>query len=243
MKSAMAISMHKAGSTIADKIFTEFFIEKGFSIDSIGSRVPKSPLSEAEVFMDYQKKMIFENIYYGIARGPYVENMPVINKLKVLLQVRDPRDCLVSAYFSFRESHRPPKDPRKLKAFMARREDLKNLDIDQFVLKAVGGFKYRMRVLSSIMSNHDDILVLKYESMTLDTEQWLRDISVFTDQPITPTLRNRIDSMANFQVAEEDQSKHKRQVTPGDHKRKLRPESVRKLSKKTSSRTRRVRVQ
>jgi hypothetical protein len=42
----MALSMHKAGSSIADLIFLDFCEERGYAIDRIFQLTKSSPLSE-----------------------------------------------------------------------------------------------------------------------------------------------------------------------------------------------------
>lgn len=231
-KSVISTSMHKAGSTIADSIIMDILAAKGMELDRIAIQVPKSHLSEAEIFKNYQSQMRETGVYYGIARGPYVSDMPVLEKLKVIVQVRDPRDCLTSAYFSFKESHVPPEDPEKRAAFMERRKKLENLDINEYVLSQAGDYKNRLRILRELVQRHDDVLVLTYEDMVERTEHWLGQIAYFVDQQITPVLRDKLGEKLNFSVRGEDVSKHKRQVSPGDHKRKLSESTIRKISHK-----------
>jgi hypothetical protein len=92
--------------------------------------------------------MRLQGVYYGMARGPYVRDMPIIGRLRTIVQVRDPRDCVTSAYFSFRESHRPPTDPEKLKAFQQRRETLKAMSIDEYAVRQAAQYLTRMQILS-----------------------------------------------------------------------------------------------
>lgn len=229
-KSVISISMHKAGSTIADSIIMDILEEKGMELDRISLQVPASPLPAPEIFKNYQKQMKEIGVYYGIARGPYVSDMPILNKLKVIVQVRDPRDCLTSAYFSFKESHVPPRDPEKLQAFMERRRKLEKLDINEYALTQAGSYKHRLSILRKIVERHDDIRVLKYEDMVEHTEQWLEQIAQFVHQPITPALRTKLGEKLDFSVDNENASKHKRQVSPGDHKRKLSESTVSKVT-------------
>jgi hypothetical protein len=231
MKSIMALSMHKAGSSIADRIIEDFCVLKGYEIDRIASRVPGSPLSEIEVYKSYQSQMKLENVYYGIARQPGVAEMQILPKLRIIAQVRDPRDCITSAFFSFRDSHVPPDDPDKLKAFLERREQLKLISIDDFALKEAPKYARRLEVLSDVITKHTDLLLLHYEEMVLDTANWMRKLSHFIEQPITPALLNRLGHKINFKVLGEDSKRHKRQVTPGDHKRKLQPVTIGLMNK------------
>lgn len=225
-KSVFCATMHKAGSTIADAILTDICRARGLKIDRISLQVPKSPLKEPEIFFGYQDSMVGEGVYYGVARGPYVKDMPAIYGLKTIIQVRDPRDCLTSAYFSFRESHVEPTDPEKRKAFLERRRKLQGLDIDEYACNQAGSYKFRMKVLQNIVENHDDVLVLTYEDMVTQTEAWLARVAEFVGQPVTRNLRTTLGRKIDFSAPEEDTARHKRQVSPGDHLRKLTPATI-----------------
>lgn len=229
-KSVISTSMHKAGSSIADSIITDILAAKGMELDRISLQVPASPLSAAEIYKNYQIHMKETGVYYGIARGPYVSDMPVLYRLKVIVQVRDPRDCLTSAYFSLKKSHVPPIDPEKLRQFMERRRKLETLDINEYVRQKADEYRNRLRILRELVQRHDDVLVLKYEDMVERTEQWLEQIALFVDQPITSALRTKLGEKVDFSVDKEDISKHKRQVSPGDHKRKLSEKTIREIS-------------
>ncbi|MBK0329305.1 sulfotransferase domain-containing protein [Rhodobacteraceae bacterium F11138] len=229
-KSLLALSMHKAGSTVASQILADFCREKGYEVDDISHRVPTSPLPEPEVFLNAQPEMQRPGVYFGMARGPYVKDMEIIPALKIVVQLRDPRDCITSAYFSFSKSHVPPEDPEKRKAFEARREKLKAMNIDQYARSQVKDYVNRMTILADILNGHEDALVLKYEEMVSDTSAWLNRIAIFLDQPVTDSLRARLGHKIDFSVDREDAARHKRQVTPGDHARKLAPETVAALN-------------
>jgi len=232
MKSVLAASMHKAGSTICDDILTDFFLEKGLNIDRISLSVPASPLPEGEVYKNYQSNMVLNNTYYGVARGVYVADMPILSKIKLIIQVRDPRDCITSAYFSFKTSHVSPKDPKKLAEFLERRKKLQSMEIDKYALSEVYRYITRMNVLRGLVESHNDALVLHYEEMVTNTDAWLEKISNFVDQPVTDQLLSRLGDKVNFSVDKEDENNHKRQVTPGDHKRKLKPETIEEMTER-----------
>ncbi len=231
MKSLISMSMHKAGSSIADIIIVDFCEAKGYALDRISKGVATSTLTEAQYYIKSQERMTPEGVYYGMARGPYVGRMEAIYDLRAIVQVRDPRDCITSAYFSFRESHVPPTDPAKLEQFERTREKLRATDIDAYAIENAAAYLQRMAVLDKILARHDDTLLLKYEDMVENSDQWLGQISEFLDQPLTAELRAGIDSKMNFKVGQEDPSKHKRQVRPGDHTRKLKPETIAKMNK------------
>ena len=226
MKSLISMSMHKAGSSIADIIIVNFCEAKGYVFDRISKSVSSSPLSEHDHYIQYQEKMTPSGVYYGMARGPYVRQMNVIYDMKAIVQVRDPRDCITSAFFSYRESHVPPTDPKKLDEFEKKRQELMALDIDTYAVNNSEGYRARMNVLDEILSKHDDCLLLKYEDMVERTDYWLEQIADFLEQPLTVDLRAQLGKRMSFNVESESPSKHKRQVKPGDHLRKLKPETI-----------------
>ncbi|THD76934.1 hypothetical protein E7681_03575 [Thalassobius vesicularis] len=230
MKSAISLSMHKAGSSVADRIFAEVFRARGYEIDQISFLVPKASVPEPEVYRQYQAQMKPDGVYYGIARHWGAHEMEILPSLRMIIQVRDPRDCLTSAYFSYKKSHRPPIDPESRKRFEMQRAELQEMSIDEFALKNAANYQMRLNLLSRHAREHPDVLVVTYEDMVQKTEAWLAQISEFIEQPITPELRQKIAEHIEFSVAEEDASSHKRQVTPGDHRRKLKPETIARIN-------------
>jgi len=232
MKSIMALSMHKAGSTVANYIFVEFLKEKGYAVDEISKQVLGSPLPETQIYMDYQSKMSLEGTYYGMARSPGAHKMDILKDMRLILQVRDPRDCITSSYFSMAASHRLPDDPEKKKAFLEQRSKAAETKIDDYASAAVSGYVERLKILQEIVDSHGDFLLLKYEDMVEDTPKWLNDVATFVDQDITPALREQIKRFINFNVPNEDANRHKRQVKPGDHLRKLQPDTIAAMNAK-----------
>ncbi|WP_036182038.1 sulfotransferase domain-containing protein [Palleronia rufa] len=226
MKSVIAVSMHKAGSSIADLIVTDFLREKGYRIDRVALRVMESPLQEPEFFAQYAPNMTPQDTYFGMARHPGTHDLDMFDRYRVVSQMRDPRDCIVSAYFSFRQSHIMPTDISKAQEFAAQRSRLATKDIDTYAMEAAPKYLARCTKMRRILTDCPDVLALTYESMVLDTEAWLNRMAEFVDQPLTEPLRARLGGKIHFAVDSEDPKRHKRQVRPGDHRRKLRPETI-----------------
>ena len=230
MKSLVALSMHKAGSTITDRILTRFCSAKGYEIDLLDYHLEASPLEPGDFLVGFEKSMRAEDVYYGIIRGPFGNRLTRLGEFRIIVQLRDPRDCITSAYFSFGKSHKPPEDPVKARAFHERRGLFLSVDIDTMTLQMVENYRIRMQVLADIIDVHEDVLVLKYEDMVLNTEHWLGQIAGFLDQPLTDELRRKLGDDIDFSIDSEDSSRHKRQVLPGDHTRKLKPETIARMN-------------
>lgn len=221
LKSVLALSMHKAGSSIADNIFTEICAARGYDIDRIALQVPSQPMPEPDFFHAYVPKMRESGAYYGMARDPASHDLAILPKLKLIVQVRDPRDCIVSAYFSYRQSHKAPSDPTKKAEHAARQAELQSVDITRFCLDWPPIYRDRMQIMGDILLAHDDILLLHYEQMVRTPDIWLDQVLAFLGQSRTPALMAALKPHMAFEVEQEDPGRHKRQVTPGDHRRKL----------------------
>ena len=230
MKSVMAVSMHKAGSTIADRIIAVIAAARGYRIDQLSRQLTASALAEPDFLEMQAPRMTTEGVYYGIARHPGSLTFSMLPKLRVIMQLRDPRDCLTSAYYSFSKSHVPPEDPEKRRAFEARRSKLRSMEIDEHVLQGAENYRRRMQGLANLAKTHPDLVILRYEDMVTDTDAWLQAIAKTLDQPLDDALRARLAPVADFSVAQEDPGQHKRQVTPGDHARKLKPDTIAALN-------------
>ena len=62
--------------------------------------------------------------------------------------------------------------------------------------------------------------------MVINFESWLDALIQGLELNVSSQLVDRIKREANFTFDREDIYSHKRQVTPGDHKRKLKPETI-----------------
>ena len=67
--------------------------------------------------------------------GGMIEGIPSLEKYKVILVTRDPRDILVSDYYSIAYSHSvPSKTGNKYDKFMSKRNKAREYTIDDFVI-------------------------------------------------------------------------------------------------------------
>ena len=75
-----------------------------------------------------------------------------------------------------------------------------------------------------------NVLETRYEDMIRDFPQWLDAVLGFCALSCNEATRASLIAESNgSEITKENKMKHKRQVTPGDHRRKLRPETIAKL--------------
>lgn len=226
MKSVATVSMPKAGSTVLDRYLDKILTVSGYKTRNVAGEAFKSPYPEDKYCVDSMSS-IQNGFYYGCFRGPYAKDIPTLNDLKVVLQVRNPLDCLVSAYFSFTISHALPPDPMKRRKFEERAERMRAQGIDAYCLSSINDYINRFETIGSIVNSHPDIKVLFYEDMVLENMNWQDEIFNFlgVDCVSLGDFQGQIGDM--FVVPKkENPGSHKRRVLPGDHLEKLNPETI-----------------
>lgn len=166
--------------------------------------------------------------YYGPI-GTY-RNIPDMENYRVVLQLRDPRDVLTSLYFSTAFSHAiiNPKVIRRRKEALA-------MDIDSYALRAADEYLPIYNRYCDSLLEKGSILFLRYEDMVSDFSGWLNQLSIHLgldgDTKTLKAIRNEVD----FSVQKEDKFSHRRQITPGDYLRKLRPATIQQLNERFGS--------
>jgi hypothetical protein len=174
--------------------------------------------------------------FYGPFRS-FNRGIPNIDDYKIFLVLRDPRDVVVSAYYSIYSHVMPLVEGKKQKQTRVnRRKKLGRQTVDEHVINKLGSDS---RFLDRYVEYHRELMgkpnvfFLKYEDMVTDFDPWLDRLLEFLELNVSPQLIEEIRASANFKVSKEDIYKHKRQVTPGDHKRKLKAETIDILNKNT----------
>ncbi len=208
------------------------------------------------------KQLPFERIFKGedfIARrhgcfGPLRFFVPsaALTTARIVLHLRDPRDVLTSMFFSYCFMH-----PGEIEPNTGYRKEVAEAGIDKFVLdmsddnftryrgsygtglrhaKYAGNVCDRYAAYVREVVGKPNAIVISYEEMVLDFGSWLRKfLSAFelndADETYQFVMSRRAESV---KPGDEDMSKHKRKVTPGDHKEKLRPETIAELNRRFS---------
>ncbi|MCS4114595.1 sulfotransferase domain-containing protein [Salinibacter ruber] len=171
--------------------------------------------------------------YLYSAYGGYPKGIPQVEKYKVVLVIRDPRDILVSRYFSMKESHSvPPETSDKREEFLEDRDFARRVSIDEFVLEKKKNLRNQYdRYLNQLLEEHPDVHVTRYEDMVTDVERWLDRLMAYVDlSPSEDTRTEIIEEARTIQAKDEDPSAHNRKGTPGDHQEKLQPATVKELN-------------
>ena len=166
----------------------------------------------------------------GRVYGPHRRwvELPGIDDYDIVLCLRDPRDVLVSLYFALCYSHDPPRDFRRGE-YLERRRQASSDGIDKYVIAYAGRLMESYEAYHAAWAEHD-ILLLSYEQMVTHFGAWLKR---FLKRCGMMNLKPKLMRFDKFEPPRrEDVHKHKRQVRPGDHRRKLKRRTIRVLDNK-----------
>lgn len=150
---------------------------------------------------------------------------------KIVIHVRDPRDCLTSLYFSIVYSHAVPEGENRQR-FLEIREETANTSIDSFCLHNAREYLRFFQAYAEMVEQNPGVLISRYEDMVTDFETWLQRLLDYLGVPRAHQSVNEIVSDADFDVGEEDAARHKRRVMPGDFLDKLAPETIDELNER-----------
>ena len=160
--------------------------------------------------------------FFGPFRERYGIHVPKGMRSAIIL--RDPRDVLTSYYYSVLASHSII-HPR----ILSMREEAKTMTVDEYVLQTSNRFYAIFADYCEMLESDENMVLLKYEDMVADFEGWMRELVSAIGLDTNEALIEQLIIDASFDTIENINS-HKRQVTPGDHKRKLQKSTVDKLN-------------
>jgi len=167
--------------------------------------------------------------------GGMVEGILELEKYKVILVLRDPRDVLVSEYYSYGFSHSEPSHfGNKYNDFMKLRRKARSISIDEYVESESDRlYANYQRYCMLLLDRYPHVFVTKYEDMTLDFPAWLKEILDYTELNISNTLfTSLVDEAGRSKPKQENIHQHIRKGTPGDFKEKLEAKTIENLNSK-----------
>ena len=144
--------------------------------------------------------------------------------IKKVFAVRDPRDAIVSQYFSWRNSHK-----NNTNTMLEWRERLSQVEVREGIYQLIceGKFPYMNQLCkwTNVISSDDSAYILKYEDLLLDFRTHINDVMHWLNIDLSNKEIEYIFEKTNFETKTnrfagiEDQKSHFRKGISGDHKR------------------------
>ena len=157
---------------------------------------------------------------------------PQLKQVRYLLQVRDPRDILVSEYYSLGWRHTSKNWSDEA---LRRREKIQSMSIDQFVLDEPHGKPPLLERYRPVMElgKRNNVCVVRYETLVTQFPNWLETVLELLELSNEKRLKQKL--LIRYQDEfrpDSDEQGHKRNISPGDHRLKLAPETIAKLNER-----------
>ncbi|CAN5350650.1 hypothetical protein BH20VER3_BH20VER3_20860 [soil metagenome] len=244
-RNVIAFTTHKAGSMVLHRVLKdicELNRIRYYSPNESQSLLPFDRMFAGYDFMA-KKRGCFGPIRFFVPTA-------ALDDASIVLHLRDPRDVLTSMFYSYCYMH-----AGEIEAHTGYRKEVAEAGIDRFVLDMVGapffdyrgdygiGSRYKQYVgtvldryqrYQSELLDRPNTTVVSYEEMVLSFPSWLEKIvQAFSLSDPEETRAVVAARHANSVAAEEKEDvwSHKRKVTPGDHREKLQPETMRELDR------------
>ena len=230
--------IHKCGSSLLNKLIVDLCRV---------NQIPDVPIPELafeqsipteawDDCADLNSTILDGYCHRGYRHFPmFLAKNKILNQRKKILLVRDPRDAIVSAYFSFAKSHVLPQSGELLNDILKTRQNMKNMELESYAVAQAPGVKAAFDRYHDYLNNDELLKVYRYEDVIFDKENWISDIVDYLGLTLKPAQVQRIAERHNIVPQAEDASQHIRKVKPGDHVEKLTPECIARLNELLAS--------
>lgn len=232
MPSVIFLTTHRSASSflnraLLDPLAADLGLER---VDPFGD-AKRAGVHKLQVRLDpYAGR---EGCLLGPVRQPAsIEDVGRFDGWSKILLLRDPRDVLTSWWFYAAFGQSMSGAGVVGERLIANRARALDLGRDAWLRQTAKTVFDRYDAYRLRYAGRPNLLLLRYEDMVTDWPSFCDRIEAFLTPRPGPAWRAAMDALAGeFAVDREAPTAHKRQVAPGDHRRKLDPEIIADLSK------------
>ena len=233
--SAIFYTTHKCASTFVYRLFDVILKYSEYEfVDYAGAIFGAGDKLSIEIPYETFLEQAYSELYplHGKLYGPQRQylNFPGRNNFKHIFFLRDPRDVLVSSFFSRGFTHAEPLNTIHHSQFFKKRGNTKEKGIDNYVLEEAEAWIYPLyKQYYSLRKTANSSIYLKYDLFVEDTPKFIQKISAFLE--LHPSLEdiNLLTKEAS-PVQDVEVLKHKRSGKTGQYLEKLHPSTVEELN-------------
>jgi hypothetical protein len=230
-RACFALGVRKSGSSIFSSVVSALAQFNGLNVVDI----PGTMFQHGYRYVDWNgyrrlSDLLWRgNVYIGFRDPPTaLYGDPVFAGGAKILLVRDPRDALVSEYFSNAFSHSLPGAGATSVIEKERGLALAS-GVEEYALKRV---QYLNRTVAGYRALLKDphLKIMRYEDVIFAKDRWIRDIAAHYGWAASDELVTNILSWADVRPDVEDPKAFIRHVAPGDHLDKLSPDAIGRIN-------------
>lgn len=235
-QSCFAFSLHKAGSSLLNSLLHDYSQRTQVSTIDISSIAASHGDDVINITAESGRRVIRYSGYGYWGWRNYAACLDEVDfsKSKNLLLVRDPRDRLVSQFFSFGRSHTIPEEGTARALVLGNRQEASSMSIDDYALAKLqfidenwSAYHRRLNPLTTRVYRYEDVIFRK--------EEWLEDIVDYLKLPHDADAIREIAKAHDILPKVEDPDAHIRQVRPGNFRAHLAPATIDRLGRELGS--------
>ena len=237
--SCILFTTHKCASTFIGPLFYNLLKKSQYEFvdyesviarlgDDLALETPYNKALQAFLEENYSDLYSLHERIYAPQRIPL--DFPGRKKFKHVFFLRDPRDVLVSDYFSIAYTHAVPRNTETGEEFIAIRKKAERLGIDAYVLdEAETWIKPLFRQYKHLRDSAESHIYLKYDLFAESTLQFVELLSDYLGLKPSAKVTRLISDLAN-PIQKKERMRHQRSGKSGQYLDKLEAETVRKLN-------------
>lgn len=231
-----ALSVRKSGSSIFNNIVAALANMNGVTFVDVAGKLFEHGVSVAQWQRSIELLKIVQpgNVYGGFRNMPFAMiESPYFKQSRKLLMVRDPRDALVSEYFSNAYSHSLPTSGSARDQMIALRESALQTNMESYIIRRAKDLKETLAEYAQVLKTYP-MTIIKYEDFILDKKALIAKICDTFKWQVSSLQVSQILGWADVVPDEERPMQFIRRVTPGDHREKLSQKTIRILDEQLS---------
>ena len=214
--SVIFYTTHKCASVFVDKLLTTVTNNSEYQLKnyaqaiwSLGDRVDVGSPYEDFLEKAYDQLYKTKGEIYAPQRRPL--DFPGREQFKHIFFLRDPRDVLVSAYYSFGYSHGAPKGETQQQRFYQNREKIQQQGINNYVRDAAVNWLVPIyNQYQHLLNTSHDYLYLTYDEFKDNTTNFIYKIANFLEINVPEEEVKQIAYEASPTQQNQDITQHKR---------------------------------
>ena len=234
-RSAIFYTTHKCASTFVRTLFNVLLEDSAYELINYAGLIYQLG-DQLNLVGDYE--LFLQNAYselyfsHGKVYAPQRKylDFPGRNQFKHIFFLRDPRDVLVSAYYSFGFIHELPRNSTAKINFQEERAKIQDQGIDDFVLEQAKEWIIpQYQEYKQLQETAESHLYLTYDFFVGDTPNFIEKIVDYLELAPSQEKIELLTKKAN-PVQNQETMKHKRSGKTGQYLEKLKPNTITELN-------------
>lgn len=226
------LGVRKSGSTLLNKMIIALaHMNSVMPVDVPGTFFKRGYTVRDWRALNIKPLLLPGNVYMGFRNFP--QNLKPIQEFKdsrKIFMFRDPRDALVSQYFSDAYSHSLPQagSPGR-ELFIKKRQEALDTPIDDWVLANAAALRQTLLQYKDLL-NDKNCLLLRYEDYVFQKRRLAHKIMQHFGWTASYVQIDGLLADVDMVPDAEDKKRFVRKAIPGDHIAKLHSDTIQKLN-------------